>query len=81
MGYSKRIWACPFYRNDKKLTISCECGVARFPRRKSLERYAKKYCGNVNNWHRCTLAADRCQDFDVPEENNSKNGGVDRDET
>lgn len=64
MGYSKRVWVCPFYRNDKKLSIHCEAGSAAFPNYRELARYARDYCGNVANWKRCSLAAARCQFYD-----------------
>lgn len=56
MSWSRRIWSCPYYKWDDKLRIKCECGRLDFPARKSLERYADRYCSSVEGWSRCTLA-------------------------
>ena len=56
MMYSKRLWACPFFRWDEREQIHCEGGVVSFPDRESCAGYAGKYCGSVQGWKDCTIA-------------------------
>lgn len=57
MGYSHRVWACPYYRSDKADRVYCFGGTIKFPDGKSLIRYANQYCGSARGWARCSVAA------------------------
>lgn len=54
--YSRRNWACPFFKWDECDKIHCEGGKLTFRSRKSIEDYAQKYCGSIEGWKKCTIA-------------------------
>lgn len=55
--YSHRNWACPFFKWDECDKIHCEGGRLVFRSRESITDYADRYCGSVDGWQRCTIAA------------------------
>lgn len=57
-GWSNRTWACPFYFNSTRLSVTCECGKISFPDSKTMNRYTKKYCAHHRQWQLCTLASE-----------------------
>ena len=57
MGYSKRSWACPYFKWDERMCVHCENGTrVRFAHTKSRNRYYKLYCANNPGWNNCTVA-------------------------
>lgn len=73
-GYSRRVWACPFYRWDEKRRIHCEGGsVLAMPDRESYLAYARQYCGSASGWRGCSIARALERQWERAEE--GKHGG------
>lgn len=57
MGYSNRVWRCPFFRWDKREEIRCEGGhIRRFQHQRELAAWARNYCGRETGWEACPTA-------------------------
>lgn len=56
-GYSHWNWVCPYYKWDKKLDLHCEAGILKFKAGNQKRDYAVRYCCNLVDWERCSLAA------------------------
>lgn len=55
MGYSKRVWVCPYYRCDYPDKLSCEAGKITMTSRGILRQYEARYCASYG-WEECTMA-------------------------
>lgn len=66
MAYSKRVWACPFYRNDRKGKIYCEGGCVQM-RKRTLDGYAERFCGSVEGWEKCSIARALVEEYERSE--------------
>lgn len=55
MGYSKRLFICPYYVRDYRNRMSCEGGVVQIADAPATVRYMDRYCASYD-WERCTLA-------------------------
>lgn len=55
MGYSNRLWICPYYRRDYKDRMSCEGGRVQMPSVPLTREYMAQYCAS-QNYRNCTLA-------------------------
>lgn len=66
MAYDiQRTWVCPFYKWDERLCVHCEGGGrAAFPDRETAKDYADRYCGSLDGWEKCTLAAARVRYYE-----------------
>lgn len=57
MGYSNRVWKCPFFRWDKREEIHCEGGHAKvFQHQRELAAWAREHCGKETGWEGCPIA-------------------------
>ena len=57
MGYSNRVWKCPFFRWDKREEIHCEDGHAKvFQHQRELAAWAREHCGKETGWEACPIA-------------------------
>lgn len=57
MGYSNRVWRCPFFRWDKREEIHCEEGHTRvFRHQRELAAWAREHCGRETGWETCPTA-------------------------
>ena len=57
MGYSNRVWRCPFFRWDKREEIHCEEGHTRvFQHQRELAAWAREHCGRESGWEVCPPA-------------------------
>lgn len=57
MGYSNRVWRCPFFRWDKREEIHCEEGHTRvFRSQRELAAWAREHCGKESGWEACPTA-------------------------
>lgn len=57
MGYSNRVWKCPFFRWDKREEIHCEDGHAKvFQHQRELAAWAREHCGKETGWEGCPIA-------------------------
>lgn len=57
MGYSNRVWRCPFFRWDKREEIHCEEGYTRvFQHQRELAAWAREHCGRETGWEACPTA-------------------------
>ena len=57
MGYSNRVWKCPFFRWDKREEIHCEEGHAKvFQHQRELAAWAREHCGKETGWEGCPIA-------------------------
>lgn len=57
MGYSNRVWRCPFFRWDKREEIHCEAGQVRtFHTQRELAAWAREHCGKESGWEACPTA-------------------------
>lgn len=66
MGYSNRLWVCPYYTRDYKDHMSCEGGRVEFPSVKATRDYMARYCAS-NEWESCTLARALTEHYDEKE--------------
>ena len=55
---SETFIVCPYYKYSvaKKNEFYCEIGKMHFETRNSRINYSQKYCCNIHNWEKCTLA-------------------------
>ena len=49
------LYICPFYTSEDPFVIRCEAGTIRFPTRKSMSAYRKRFCGGFD-YEDCTIA-------------------------
>ena len=57
MGYSNRVWKCPFFRWDKREEIHCEDGHAKvFQHQRELAAWAREHGGKETGWEVCPIA-------------------------
>ena len=54
LGY---VVTCPYYRNEKKVTITCEDTIRSFRSPKHKQDQIERYCANDNEWRKCQYAA------------------------
>lgn len=54
MSNTGRITLCPFYRNHKKRTITCEDTLRFYPKEEVLSKHMDKYCDA--DWNECKYA-------------------------
>ena len=64
MSWSKRVWACPFYRSDADQRVRCEGGSIKFKSRLAARRYADRFCGSACGWQKCTIAASLVESYE-----------------
>lgn len=51
---------CPFFEYAEKLHVNCEGGcVIEFPDEEAANDFTKRFCSDVNNWERCSIAANK----------------------
>ena len=51
-----KTYQCPFWRWEKPLCSCCEAGKLVFLDGQARTEYINQYCGNIEDWHKCTLA-------------------------
>lgn len=56
-GYSSRTWTCPFFQWDERRKVHCEGGGIAFTDGETFSAYAEKYCGSLEGWKACSIAA------------------------
>ena len=56
MGYSHRVFCCPYYEKDGAKSVRCEGGRIALPNMEVTRAYFDAYCGHVTGWRRCTVA-------------------------
>ena len=56
MGYSNRIWTCPFFTWDERQAVHCEGGRVVFQDREAIQEYAERHCASLNGWKDCSIA-------------------------
>lgn len=54
MSNTGRITLCPFYKNHKKRTISCEDTLRFYPKAETLSKHMDRFCDA--NWKECKFA-------------------------
>ena len=47
---------CPFYKDERKLKLSCEGGMLKFPDNTARNDFVLSYCANNYNWRKCGIA-------------------------
>ena len=78
MSYSRRRWACPFFRWDEMRRVNCEAGKLSFPDGVAKRNYADEFCGSVCGWESCTAARMLVDYYDRTEDDDGKKRGQDQ---
>lgn len=51
-----KTYACPFWKWENGLSMSCECCRMDFPDKDTKSDYAQQYCASVEGWKNCSVA-------------------------
>lgn len=54
--YNHYNWVCPYYIWNQKNDVHCEACVLKFKDSEQKRDFAFRYCCNLDNWTRCTMA-------------------------
>lgn len=53
-------FVCPYYQQTREKRVCCEGGSrVSFPDKQAMADYVARYCANLPDWSRCTLARAR----------------------
>lgn len=47
---------CPFFKDERKLKLTCEGGVLKFPDADARSEFVLEYCANNYSWRKCSIA-------------------------
>lgn len=54
--YSRRVWACPYYRSDEAKAVRCVGGKISFRSLTLAKEYFDRHCANAAGWEGCAIA-------------------------
>ena len=47
---------CPFFEKERKLKLTCEGGVLKFPDADARSEFLLGYCSHAHAWRKCPIA-------------------------
>ena len=78
MGYTKKLFICPFYTSNDKGVVRCQGGNICLHNNAELRKYYIKYCAS-DNWEKCSIAKSLVNFYEnsksVPEDLKRRNVG------
>jgi len=54
-NYSNKTWICPYYKYDRKLSVTCEGGKVFFPSSEAGRKFTDTYCASFG-YKNCCIA-------------------------
>ncbi len=51
-----RVYICPYWNWEEKLSVHCEGGLICFPDARMKREFVCRYCAHLPGWERCTIA-------------------------
>lgn len=64
--YSKKVFVCPFFKQDARLSVYCEGGKVNFPDRRAAVTFQDRYCASYS-WEMCSLAKALVEHYEIAE--------------
>lgn len=65
-------YKCPFYMWDRRKEIRCECCKVDFHDGTGKQKYADRYCTDLNGWRDCTIAKSLLDYYERTEDDGEK---------